>query len=209
MSDPAITPPRPVLDYPHLAEQAAEFLRMPSALSELTAQEARCVVRYMRALFCPAGMLLIREGDQETNGYMLLVLDGEVTVESTAVSRTSPVIMSVLGPGSLIGEMGLLDGAPRAASCIATTPVTGAGLSRRSLTLMMRDEPAVAAKLLAAICQRMAERLRDSGRQQRVYGQLVKAMQGEIESLERQLQLVMSGRVVRGEGMESLDSLGD
>jgi CRP/FNR family cyclic AMP-dependent transcriptional regulator len=44
---------------------------------------------------------------------MLLVLDGEVMIESIVVSRTEPITVTVLGPGNLIGEMGLLDGEPR------------------------------------------------------------------------------------------------
>jgi hypothetical protein len=31
-------------------------------------------------------------------------LHGDVTVESTVISRTEPIVMSVLGPGNLIGE---------------------------------------------------------------------------------------------------------
>lgn len=185
--------PRSLLTVPTLASRAAELLRTPIALSELTAEESRCVVSYMRLVSYDEGAVMLREGDQETTGYMLLVLHGEVTVESTVVSRTEPVVLSVLGPGNLIGEMGLLDGAPRAATCIANSPVTGAALSRRSMRRLMEDMPEVAAKLLAAVSQRLAERLRETGRQQRVYCQLVRAMQDEIEALERQLLQVMDG----------------
>jgi CRP-like cAMP-binding protein len=90
--------------------------------------------------------------------------------------------------------MGLLDGAPRASSCVAQSPVLVAALTRDDLRRMMSDEPSVAAKLLASISQRLAERLREAGRQQRVFSQLVRAMQGEIDELNRQLQLVMGGR---------------
>jgi CRP/FNR family transcriptional regulator, cyclic AMP receptor protein len=194
---------RSLLTSPTLAARAEKLLGMPIALSELTADEARCVISYMRLVSYDEGAVMLREGDQETTGYMLLVLHGEVTVESTVVSRTEPVVLSVLGPGSLIGEMGLLDGAPRAATCIANSPVTGAALSRRSMRRLMGDMPEVAAKLLAAVSQRLAERLRETGRQQRVYCQLVRAMQDEIEALERQLVLVMDGALARAAGPNS------
>ena len=194
---PADGGPRSILTLPTLAARAEELLRLPTALSELTVDEARCVVSYMRLVSYDAGAVMLREGDQETTGYMLLVLHGEVTVESTVVSRTAPVVFSVLGPGSLIGEMGLLDGAPRAATCVANSPVTGAALSRRSMLRLLDDMPEVAAKLLAAVSQRLAERLRETGRQQRVYCQLVRAMQEEIETLERRLQIVLDGPAAR------------
>ncbi|HSI50753.1 MAG TPA: cyclic nucleotide-binding domain-containing protein [Ideonella sp.] len=182
---------------PYLIELAAELLRRPSALADLQADEAHVVVSYMRLWQCDEGAVLLREGEQADTGHMLLVIDGEVSVENTVVSRTDPLIVTVLGPGSLIGEMGLLDGAPRAASCIAMTPVQAASLSRGALRRLMSDEPAVAAKLLANISQGMAQRLREAGRQQRVYSQLVRAMQEEINELNHQLQQVMDGALNR------------
>jgi len=89
--------------------------------------------------------------------------------------------------------MGLLDGAPRAASCVALSAIIAAGLSRRALRGLIIEQPDLAAKFVIAVAQRISERLRESGRQQRVFSQLVRAMQGEIEELNRQLQCVMEG----------------
>lgn len=189
--------PRSILEEPTLAAKAEALLRTPTALSDLSASEARCVVSYMRLVSYDDGALLFREGDQEQTGYMLLILHGDVTVETTVISRTEPIVMSVLGAGNLIGEMGLLDGAPRAASCVASSPVTGAALSRRSLRRLMEDAPEVATKLLITVSLRLAERLRESGRQQRIYCQLVRAMQDEIEALERKLMQVIHGSAAR------------
>lgn len=182
-----------------LAALASELLRRPLALSDLRAADADCIVSYMRLLHSQEGAVLMREGDTDDTSHMLLILDGEVSVEHTVVSRTDPVVVTVLGPGSLIGEMGLLDGAPRAASCIALTPVMVAALTRIDLRRLMHEEPAVAAKLLASISQRLAERLREAGRQQTVYSQLVRAMQGEIDDLHHQLHCVMEGSLRRSQ----------
>jgi CRP-like cAMP-binding protein len=172
-------------------------MRQPTALSELSAADAQCIVTYMRLLNCPEGGTLLREGEQDNVSDMLLILDGEVTVENVVANRAEPMVMSVLGPGHLIGEMALLDGGPRTATCIATTPVKGAVLSRNALRRLMREEPAVASKLLAAILFRMSQRLRDAMRQQRVYHQLHSAMQDEIDELQGQLQKVMDGATRR------------
>jgi CRP/FNR family cyclic AMP-dependent transcriptional regulator len=180
-----------------LVNQAAELLRRPTALSELQPEEALCIVSYMRLIHCAEGSVLMREGDTDNSDHMLLIIDGEVSVETTVASRTDPLIVTVLGPGSLVGEMGLLDGAPRAASCVALSPIVAAGLSRRALRAMMVDDPSLAAKLLVGVSQRLAERLRESGRQQRVFSQLVRAMQGEIDELNHQLHTVMEGAVRR------------
>ena len=102
-----------------LVRLARDLLLQPTALSNLDPTDARCIVTYMRFLECEEGAELIREGDQDPNSQILLVVHGEVSVENAVVSRTDPFVVTILGPGSLIGEMGLLDGAPRASTCVA------------------------------------------------------------------------------------------
>ena len=52
----------------------------------------------------------------------------------------------------------------------------------------------------------MTQRLRDATRQQRVYHQLLSAMEGEIDALQSQLQKVMDGaarRQIMGDGSKA------
>jgi CRP/FNR family transcriptional regulator, cyclic AMP receptor protein len=165
------------------AELAAKLLIAPTALMQLTAEEALIVVSYMMPRRIAMGTRFIVEGDKTDTGYMMLLLEGEVTVESIAVSRHAPVTMSVLGPGSLIGEMGLVDGQARLASCTASTDVRCAILSREALEKLGSDEPRTAAKLMFAVSLRIAERLRDTAEKLKLYTQLVQAMQQEIDHL--------------------------
>ncbi|MBQ0943144.1 cyclic nucleotide-binding domain-containing protein [Ideonella sp. 4Y16] len=199
MTDPAAPTliSRSMSDEPVWAQLAADLLRSADALAGLSALDAQCIVSYARLLRCGEGQVLTREGEAAGEGFMMLVLDGEVTVETMVARREQPVVVSVAGPGHLIGETALLDGGPRTATCTATTSVIGAGLSRNALQRMMRAEPEVAAKLLAGVGQRMAQRLRDANRQQRVYHQLLGAMQAEVAELQRQLQQVMDGAARR------------
>ena len=131
--------------------------RSAEALAGLSEADARRIVAYMRLIKVSEGQVLTREGEAATNGFMLLVIDGEVTVEGITAGRAEPVVLSVLGPGHLIGETALLDGGPRTATCIATTPLIGAGLSRNALRRLLTADPEVAARLLAAVGRRMAE----------------------------------------------------
>lgn len=171
-------------DSPQMA--AARLLTMPSALAELSLQEALGVLAYTRRCRFESGRIVIVQGERENTDFMFLVLEGEVTVETIVVSRANPIVLSVLGPGSLLGEMGLLDGAPRAASCTATTDVTAAVLTRGALSRLIYDNPEVGAKLLIAVSQRLAHRLREAGQKLRAYTQLTSAMQQEIDHLLHQ-----------------------
>src|SRR5437868_3256460 len=84
------------------AELAAQMLCAPSALVQLSQDEAMAVVAYMRPHRIPEGTRFIREGDRENTGFLLLVLDGEVTVESTIANRDAPITTAVMGPGSIV-----------------------------------------------------------------------------------------------------------
>jgi CRP/FNR family transcriptional regulator, cyclic AMP receptor protein len=165
------------------ADRAAEMLTAPTALMQLTPEEARVVVSYMKPHRIAEGTTFIKEGDKDNTDFMLLVLDGEVTIESIVVSRTQPITVTVLGPGSLIGEMGLLDGAPRSASCTTLSTVRCALLTRQALNQLLKDDPLTGAKLMMAISMRIAERLRDSQEKLKLYAQLTQAMNEEINEL--------------------------
>jgi|SRR6185369_15196603 len=165
------------------AQRAAEMLSAPSALLQLDQEEARTIVAYMQPRRIAEGTTFIREGDTDHTDFMLMVLDGEVTIETIVVSRTTPITVTVLGPGSLIGEMGLLDGAPRSASCTAISNLRCAILTRDALNQLLDDQPRTAAKLMMAISLRIAQRMRDNQDKLKLYAQLTQAMNEEIHSL--------------------------
>lgn len=165
------------------AGRAAEMLTAPSALMQLSHEEARTVVAYMKPHRIGEGTTFIREGDIDDTDFMLLVLDGEVTIETIVVSRTEPITVTVLGPGSLIGEMGLLDGAPRSASCTAMTDLRCAILTRDAMNQLLDHQPRTAAKLMMAISLRIAQRMRETQDKLKLYAQLTQAMNEEINDL--------------------------
>jgi CRP-like cAMP-binding protein len=170
-----------VRGFPSLT-MAAEMLCAPSALMSLSVDEARVVVRYMHPQHIAEGTVFIREGEDDT-GFMVLVLDGEVTVETIVVSRISPITVTVLGPGSMHGDLGLIDGLPRSASCTASTDLSCAVLGRDGVLQLLKDEPGICAKLMIAIAMRIGERLRDNTDKLKKYVQLTKTMQQEIDHL--------------------------
>jgi CRP/FNR family transcriptional regulator, cyclic AMP receptor protein len=171
------------LDGSDMADLAAELLAQPSTMMRLSLEEARVVVSYMEPRKFPEGTVFIQEGDKNNTDYMVLVLDGEVTVESIVVSRTTPVTTAVLSSGSILGEMGIVDGEPRSATCTATTPVRAAIFTRGALEQLINEHPAVGAKFMMSISLRIAERLRDTADKLKLYTQLTQAMQQEIDRL--------------------------
>ena len=154
---------RAISEIPRLAARAAELLQAQRAFVRLDAEDAQTVVAYLREVSYAPGEVLFRAGD--------------VTVETGTCLPGLEVPIAVLGAGSVLGEMALLDGAPRSATCTAVTPVQAAGLARRGLERLIDEHPKVAARLMVVLAQHMAERLRALDDQLRMYGQIHAAIQ--------------------------------
>jgi CRP-like cAMP-binding protein len=178
---------RSLAETPALADLAVELLQTEGAMSDLSSEEAAAVVGYMGLVTFNAGSTIFREGDASHTSYMLLVLAGEVTVETADPRGGGQVAISVLGPGNVIGEMGLLDGSPRSATCLASTALQAGGLSRKALERLIQDNPKVGAKFMVGLSKRLAERLRGMSEQLKVYAQLTESMQLEINTLKARL----------------------
>jgi len=178
-----------IFENPDLApeEVAARLLVTSSALDDLTLADAMKVVAYMRPKRIKSGTVFIQEGEIRQNDYMLLVLEGDIAVENALPGLNESMVVNIMGPGHLIGEMGVLDGAPRSATCTATTDIYAAVLSRTALMRLLKDEPRVGSRLLLAISKRMADRLRETTRKLKTFAQMNKALQQE-------LQVVMNNR---------------
>lgn len=184
---PAEIPPqrvRPLVELPALADLAASMLSRPKTMVQLTFPEARQVVARMGLVTFPLGATLLREGAESASGHLLLVLEGEVSVDSEAAGGPdAPLSLSVLGPGEIIGEMALLDGSPRSVSCTALSAVQAAGLSRQGMENLMAEQPVVAAKLLVVLATRIADRLRALGQQVQWYAQMAADRNDELNRI--------------------------
>ena len=166
----------------HVQTKAAAMLVTEGALVELSAADARTIVSYMRPSLVSAGAIVIREGESLKNDFMALVLDGEVTVENSVAAAHDSMVVSILGPGSLIGDMGIIDGGPRSATCTASTDLALAVLTREALTRLMDTHPSVAARLLLAMSKRIADHLRETNRKLMTFAQVSKALQQELDA---------------------------
>ena len=160
-----------------------EFLQTSALLEDMTPAEVDVLGGAMLLIRAEPGQVLIREG--ELGEWMLLILKGTVDVtrsleapgerEGETPEAHEPSAdtgadanfsrVAVLKRGSTLGEMSMLDSEPRYASCTAIDEVEAGVLGRRAIGLLIRDHPAVGAKLLVKITQLMAQRLRNTSNQ--------------------------------------------
>lgn len=178
---------RALSDSANLTDKAIEFLSGHASQFPMTADEARCVIPYLRWVRFAEKSVVLRENDDTKTSYMLLILEGDVSVDLGTLGRADRVDISVLGPGSLIGEMALLDHAPRSANCTAITEVQTAGMSAGGLDLLFKESPSVAFKLLAYTARNTIDRLRSLSEQLHMVDKLNANLHQEIARLRQSL----------------------
>ncbi|VWX59990.1 Cyclic nucleotide-binding domain-containing protein [Burkholderiales bacterium 8X] len=178
------------MTYPHaideavdLRELAVQMLTELAPPARLSRHEARIVVHAMRPVQLQADTLLFKEGDTVDNDYMVLVLEGQLRVVSEASHAGEEVVISVVGAGQILGEMGVIDGGPRSATCVALSEVKLAVLSRVALSQLIEVHPAAAARLALSLSRSLADRVRESNRRLRLLTQLARAAQAELDAV--------------------------
>jgi len=142
-----------------LSRYGQQWRQTAALLEDLTSEEADTLGELMPMLRARAGQQLIAEGD--VGDWMLLLLGGTVDVLKTSeggeVSR-----LAVIKEGRAVGEMSMLDAAPRYATCVAIEDVQAGVLTRRMIGNLIQDHPAIGAKLLVKLTQLLAQRLRNT-----------------------------------------------
>jgi CRP-like cAMP-binding protein len=101
-----------------------------------------------------AGQVLWNEGDP---GEALLVLEAGQLRVSRFTGAGVEVVLAVAEAPAALGELALLDGAPRDASVIAQQPVTVRFVPRTVFRDLLRREPAVVDALLRALAAMVRE----------------------------------------------------
>lgn len=102
------------------------------------------------------GQVLFSQGDVVDE--MFLILKGTLEVTAKAESG-DPVILDRIRAGELLGEMGVLDDAPRSATATALTPVEALCLPRQRYLTLARDGHSLAAWLLDVTAESLARRI--------------------------------------------------
>jgi CRP/FNR family transcriptional regulator/CRP/FNR family cyclic AMP-dependent transcriptional regulator len=96
------------------------------------------------------GETIMHQGDP--GNVVHVVCEGRLKVVLPSEAGDEAVL-TILGPGDVLGEMALLDGEPRSATAVALEPVITATLSRESFMELLRRSPAAVEGVLAGLAQ--------------------------------------------------------
>ena len=95
---------------------------------------------------------LFSKGDEGDALYG--VLHGAIRI-STGGTNDREIILNILEPGEMFGEIALLDGLPRTADAIAMGESAVMVIRRRDFMPLLEREPAIAIHLIELLCERV------------------------------------------------------
>jgi len=130
-----------------------------SFFAEFTREDIELLAGYMHVYRAQAGQAVIREGDD--GDFMLLIVSGTVDIFKSSAEGEQQ-LMSSVGPGMTIGEMSMIDGEPRFATCIATDTTVFAVLTRDAMAKIILERPSLGTKILIVLVTMLTHRLRQT-----------------------------------------------
>jgi CRP-like cAMP-binding protein len=127
--------------------------------AEFSREDISVLASYMDVYRAAGGETIIREDDG--GDFMLLIIDGSVDIFKRN-QRGGQQHMTVAGPGMTLGEMSMIDGEPRFATCVATERTTIAVLHRDDMAKIILDHPSLGSKILVKLVSMLSGRLRQT-----------------------------------------------
>jgi CRP-like cAMP-binding protein len=130
-------------------------------LKDLSPEDLDRVGELATTRWYQAGQPVFMKGDPGT--AMMAVLSGRIRICAYSADGRE-VVLNVINPGEVFGEIALIDGGERTADAFAMEATELLCLSRRDFLPYLERNPEVCIKLLTIICQRLrstSEQLED------------------------------------------------
>jgi CRP-like cAMP-binding protein len=146
-------------DATQFAGQMHHMMSYSPLFENFNMAEIRLMSHFMHVYRAAAGQEIIHEGEQ--GDYMLLMIEGSVEVLKQDRWNT-PQLIATVDSGKTLGEMSMIDGEPRFATCVAAEPCVFAVLSRENLARIILEQPILGAKILMELVLMLSQRLRQT-----------------------------------------------
>jgi CRP-like cAMP-binding protein len=132
--------------------RAREILEVHDLLGRLTPEEMDEALQHAHIRRLPSSHLLFEKGDPGDG--LFAILNGQIKI-STLSESGKEVILNILGPGEILGEIALLDGKERTANAHAIETCELLVLPRPDFMRFLERHPQVALGLLEILCARL------------------------------------------------------
>ena len=153
--EPNVEPLGPVSGF---VDEFVEVVQPKPQFAGFSREQTAILAGYLDCYGVPSKSVVVREGD---DGDFLAIL---VTGRALIVKKFNGIekVLLELKPGEMIGEMSLVDGQRRFASCIATEPSDFAVLTHENLHKLLAEHPVLGNKFLLMLLGVTVDRLRQA-----------------------------------------------
>lgn len=153
-----------------------EILGQTPLFQHLPTRHLQELGEYVRRRHFADGEMIFQQGDPSNS--LFIVASGEVKVSlQSRGDNDMEIVLAILKPGDMLGEMGVLDGAPRSASATAEGEAELLMLARNDVNYLLEREPSAMRAVLNALVgmiRRTNEKISDFFMRD-VHGRLAKA----------------------------------
>lgn len=129
-----------------------EVVRGATLFAGLDDEATSALMKFMNPRSLRRGTVLFHEGDAGDELY--IVSSGKLKIGRES-SDGRENLLSVVGPGEIIGELSLFDPGPRSTSVTAVSQSELLSLKHDDLTTWLNERPQAAMNLLKALAQRL------------------------------------------------------
>lgn len=143
-------------------DQICEMIADSRLFMDLDWKDIEAMANYVQCYEVSAGTIIFKEGDP--GSYMCLLVKGEVEIFKYD-QQGKPHRIVQIAHGRTVGEMSIIDGEPRSATCIASQASVILLLTKDSYARMIHDKPVLAVHILSRIAKLVSQRLRGASGQ--------------------------------------------
>ena len=136
------------------AMQRVKTLKRIELFAQMTDEELRALAPRLKYALFAKGSIISKQGAVAHWLYIIINGEAEVFFEGSNGERSN---VNVLGKGSFFGEMGMMTGAPRTASVLASTDVECYRLDKEAFADIMRARPSLAEEIAQVLVERRAQ----------------------------------------------------
>jgi CRP/FNR family cyclic AMP-dependent transcriptional regulator len=137
------------------------FMGQP-IFDRINVEELKVIARHMSAVNLKAGETLFKEADRGNSVYF--VVEGELDVIRNSEESGGQVNLATLKTGDSIGEMSIVDDAPRSATIVARTDAQFYFLSKSAFELILEKHAKIGIKILMGLSRLLSTHLRETSR---------------------------------------------
>lgn len=142
---------------PEFRKEICDMIAGMQLFADLAWMDVQALANYVECYDVPGNTVIFNEG--EPGSYLCLLVKGQIEIlkeDADGVQRQ----LVVVSRGKTVGEMSIVDGEPRSATCKTQSDSVVLLLTKENYQRLIKERPALAVTIISKIAKLMSQRLR-------------------------------------------------